>query len=110
MWCHYPDLSSASDYWLIQIYLVAPIRSTAKTRVASPAGAFLGEPLFLLSLVGREEIRAPLKTPAGEAKTWVVTRHQYGISALFPQTSFRGETSGSVSKCRLSPVLRRCVK
>ena len=32
---------------------------------------------------------------------WVVTRHQYGISALISQTSFRGETSGSVAKCRL---------
>ena len=32
---------------------------------------------------------------------WVVTRHQYGISALVSQTSFRGETSGSVAKCRL---------
>ena len=32
---------------------------------------------------------------------WVVTRHQYGISALVPQTSFGGETSGCVAKCRL---------
>ena len=32
---------------------------------------------------------------------WVVTRHQYGISALVPQTSFRGETSGGGAKCRL---------
>ena len=32
---------------------------------------------------------------------WVVTRHQYGISALVSQTSFRGETSGGVAKCRL---------
>ena len=32
---------------------------------------------------------------------WVVTRHQYGISALVPQTSFGGETSGSVAKCRV---------
>ena len=31
---------------------------------------------------------------------WVVTRHQYGISALV-STSFRRETSGGVSKCRL---------
>ena len=30
---------------------------------------------------------------------WVVTRHQYGISALAFQTSFRGETSGGVAKC-----------
>ena len=32
---------------------------------------------------------------------WVVTRHRYGISALVSQTSFGGETSGSVAKCRL---------
>ena len=32
----------------------------------------------------------------------VVTRHQYGISVLVSQTSFGGETSGSVAKCRLS--------
>ena len=32
---------------------------------------------------------------------WVVTRHQYGISALVSQTSFRGETVGGVAKCRL---------
>ena len=31
----------------------------------------------------------------------VVTRHQYGISALPSHTSFRGETSGSVAECRL---------
>ena len=31
-----------------------------------------------------------------------VTRHQYGISVLVSQTSFGGETSGSVAKCRLS--------
>ena len=31
----------------------------------------------------------------------VVTRHQYGISALVSQTSFGGETSGSITKCRL---------
>ena len=32
---------------------------------------------------------------------WVVMRHQYGISALVSQTSFGGEISGSVPKCRL---------
>ena len=31
---------------------------------------------------------------------WVVTRHQYGISALVSQASFRVETSGAVAKCR----------
>ena len=32
---------------------------------------------------------------------WVVTRHQYGISALVSQTSFRGETSGDIAKRQL---------
>ena len=32
---------------------------------------------------------------------WVVTRDQYGISSLVPQTSFGGKTSGGVAKCRL---------
>ena len=32
---------------------------------------------------------------------WVATRHQYGISALVFQTSFGGETSDNVAKCRL---------
>ena len=31
----------------------------------------------------------------------VVTHHEYGISALISQTSFGGETSGRVAKCRL---------
>ena len=37
----------------------------------------------------------------------VVTRHQYGISVLVSQTSFRGETSGAVVKCWLfsQPIL-----
>ena len=32
-----------------------------------------------------------------------MTRHQYGISALVSQTSFRGKTIGGVAKCRLFP-------
>ena len=36
---------------------------------------------------------------------WVVTRHQYGLSVLVSQTSFGGETSGSVAKCRLFSIL-----
>ena len=32
---------------------------------------------------------------------WVVTRYQYGISALVSQMSFGGETSGSSAKCWL---------
>ena len=32
---------------------------------------------------------------------WVVTRHQYGMSALVSQTSFGGETTGGVAKSQL---------
>ena len=32
---------------------------------------------------------------------WVVTRHQYGISAIVPEKSFRGKVSDCVTKCRL---------
>ena len=31
----------------------------------------------------------------------VLTRHQYGISVLVPQVSFREETSGGIAKCGL---------
>ena len=34
-------------------------------------------------------------------QNWIVTRHQYGISAPVSQTSFCGETSGDVAKCQL---------
>ena len=32
---------------------------------------------------------------------WAVTSHQYGISTLVPQTSFREETGDGLAKCRL---------
>ena len=39
--------------------------------------------------------------PTGRTtQIWVVTRHQFGISALVSQTSIRGEASGGVAKCR----------
>ena len=42
-----------------------------------------------------------IQTIRGTTQIWVVTRHQYGISALVSQTSFGGETSGSITKCQL---------
>ena len=41
---------------------------------------------------------------------WVVTRHQYGISALVSQTSFCRETSGGVARCRLFSQATRQLK
>ena len=42
--------------------------------------------------------RRPIRSTT---QIWLVTRHHYGISAIVSQTSFGGETSGSVAKCRL---------
>ena len=38
---------------------------------------------------------------------WLVKRFQYGISALVSQTSFGGETSGNVAKCRLFSLAKQ---
>ena len=35
------------------------------------------------------------------AQIWVATCHQYGISAVIPQTTFCWETSGDVTECWL---------
>ena len=40
----------------------------------------------------------PIRSPM---QIWVVTRHQYGNSALVSQTLVGGETSRSAAKCRL---------
>ena len=45
-----------------------------------------------------ENLLQPIRSTT---QIWVVTRHQYGISTLVSQTSFRGETSGGVAKCPL---------
>ena len=52
----------------------------------------------LIGHAARENLLQPIRSTT---QTWVVTRHQYGISALVSQTSFRGETVNCVAKCRL---------
>ena len=39
------------------------------------------------------------------AQIWVVTRHQYGISALVSLMSFRGQIRDGVAKCGVFPRL-----
>ena len=46
-------------------------------------------------------LKENFKPIRSSTQIWVVTRHQYGISVLISQTSFRGETSGDFAKCRL---------
>ena len=51
---------------------------------------------------GRAERKfGPTNQKTSTTQIWIVTCHQNEISALVSQTSFRGETIGSVAKCRL---------
>ena len=61
-----------------------------------------GKVLHQLTYRGTSIILVEINLPRGTTQIWVMTRHQYGISALVSQTSFGGETSGSVAKCGLS--------
>ena len=49
----------------------------------------------------RKKRKGWITAQVAQRQIWVVTRHQYGISVLVSQTSFGGEASGSVAKCRL---------
>ena len=49
-----------------------------------------------------------IKPIRSTTQIWVVTRYQYGISAPVSQTSFGGETSGSVAKSRLFSQAATC--
>ena len=44
------------------------------------------------------------RTIRSTTQIWVVTCHQYGISALVSQASFGRETSGSITKCPNPPL------
>ena len=48
-----------------------------------------------------KQILLAVRQMKSATQIWVVTRHQYGISKLVPQTSFRGKASGGVAKCRM---------
>ena len=52
--------------------------------------------MWVVLLIGRDAWKICFSN-----QKWEVTRHQYGISALVPQTSFRGKPVVGVVKCRL---------
>ena len=55
-----------------------------------------------------KQISHAARPTRGTIQIWLVTRYQCGISVLVAQTSFRGETSGSVAKCRLFNRATKC--
>ena len=58
-------------------------------------------PLFILQKKSKNNVFISHTKSQVSTQMWVVTHHHFGISALVSQTSFGGETSGSVAKCRL---------
>ena len=63
-----------------------------------PQDPDLGRVVPLVVRAAREILLQPIRRTT---QIWVVTRHQYGISAAVSQATFRGETSGGVAMCRL---------
>ena len=57
--------------------------------------------IWIVLLIGRAAWEIWFNQSEAPPRSGYWTRHQYGISALVSQTSFDGETSGSVAKCRL---------
>ena len=51
-----------------------------------------------------EQISRAARPTRSTTRIWVVTRHQYGISALVPQTLFCGDTSGSDKRKEMSAL------
>ena len=54
--------------------------------------------MLLISRATRKNLLQPIRSTS---QTCVVTRHQYGISALVPQASFHEKTGGGVATFRL---------
>ena len=54
--------------------------------------------MLLIGRAARKKLLQPIRSTD---QIFVVTRHQYGISALVSQRSFRGKTSCGVATCRL---------
>ena len=71
--------------------------------------------IWIVLLIGRAAWEIWFNQSEALPRSGYWTRHQFGISALVSQTSFDGETSGSVAKCRLfsratgGEVLKWCI-
>ena len=85
--------------------LVSQPKDVWETSVEIPYWWSVTTQIWVVPLIGW--IKFPTRHDQSEAlprsttQIWLVTRQQYGISALVSQTTFGGQTSGSVAKCRL---------
>ena len=90
-----------SDWHLATLPLVFPPNDVWETSADIPYWWRVTTQIWVVLLIGWTQISHAARSIRSTTQIWVVTRHQYGISALVPQTSFGGVTSGSVAKCRL---------
>ena len=85
-----PTVSPQNDVWEMSVEI--PCKSVLMTRHYPDLGSASDWSCRLWNLL------QPIRNTT---QIWVVIRHQYGISVLVSQTSFRRETVGGVAKCRL---------
>lgn len=79
-----------------QIWIVLLTGRAAREICFNPSGALpISERYFWLAVPHGKFS----STNRSTTLIWPVTRHQLGISALIPQTSFRSETAGGVAYC-----------
>ena len=100
--CHYPDMSSTSDS--LRTADAFPDAASLRRRYFSEGEKRRPEMRLLFAGYTSDwlkQISLVVRPIRDTTQTWLVTRHQSGISALVPWTSFRGETSDGVAKCRL---------
>ena len=86
---------------------VADLDKQSSRRVSSAVGAYWNPCILTtchyldLGSAVEENFSSGTIKIRSTIQSWVVTRHQYGISELVSQTSFRGKTRGDAAKCRL---------
>ena len=76
--------------------LVSPPNDVWETSAEIPYWWRVTTRIWVVLLIGLKQ-----SFSQSESLPWSGLRHQYGISSLVSQMSFRGETSGGVAKCRL---------
>ena len=90
-----------NSWHLAASWLVSPRNDVWRTTEKLTYWLRVSTQIWAVFLIGRKKISLAIRSIGSNSQPWVVTRYQYGISALVPQTSFRWKTSGSFTKCQL---------
>ena len=99
-----PTLAWENSQHLVMLPLVSPPNDVRETRAEIPYWWCITNPHLGSASDWLNQISHVARTIRSTTQIWVVTCHQYGISALISQASFGGETSGSITKCPNPPL------